>query len=337
VGDDSGNDCTDSGDPCVTIQHAVDVANAGDEVRVATGVYTDMQARPRADSVTTGVVTQVVYISKTVTVRGGYITTDWSTSNPVSFPTTLDAQGRGRVVYVTGDISPTLQGLNLTHGSAARLGGAIAGGDAGGGVYVMTATLTMRGSHVISNTADHGGGLYLAYSPNSNIVDGTTLSNTVTLTGYGGGVYVYNSASVSWVGHLVGGNRAVTGRGGGLYFYGSPNLALTGNTIRDNVAVARREQGTGGWGGGARFDDSPRATLVGNDVRGNQARDRGGLFFVNSPKATLRANTIYVNIASQPNAGGMKNHAGVLFSHSNDVLVEGTTVRGNYTSNEKLT
>ena len=86
VGSDSGNDCADSSAPCATVQHAVDVAGVGDEIRVATGVYTDVHARPRADIVSTGVVTQVVYISKTVTVRGGYTTTDWSTSNPSLLP-----------------------------------------------------------------------------------------------------------------------------------------------------------------------------------------------------------------------------------------------------------
>ncbi len=35
----------------------------------------------------------VGYISKTVIVRGGYITTDWTTPDPIANPTILDAQG----------------------------------------------------------------------------------------------------------------------------------------------------------------------------------------------------------------------------------------------------
>jgi hypothetical protein len=38
-GSDTDNDCLDSGDPCATIQHAVDEADAGDTVSVAAGSY----------------------------------------------------------------------------------------------------------------------------------------------------------------------------------------------------------------------------------------------------------------------------------------------------------
>ena len=45
AGDDDANDCTRRSMPCLTIQHAVDVAGDGDEIRVATGRYTDLHAR----------------------------------------------------------------------------------------------------------------------------------------------------------------------------------------------------------------------------------------------------------------------------------------------------
>jgi hypothetical protein len=46
----------------------VDAASSGDEIRVATGTYTDIHQRAG--------ITQVVYITKTVTVRGGYTIAD---------------------------------------------------------------------------------------------------------------------------------------------------------------------------------------------------------------------------------------------------------------------
>ena len=105
VDDDTGSDdsdCSDLGDPCQTIQYAVDVADDGDEILVATGIYTGVNVRPRDDVTTTGAVTQVVYVSKTVTIRGGYTAAFAGPPDPEVNETTLDAQGQGRVFYVVG-------------------------------------------------------------------------------------------------------------------------------------------------------------------------------------------------------------------------------------------
>jgi hypothetical protein len=46
---------------------------------------------------------QVVYLDKTVTVRGGYNAADFSLPpHPDAYPTTLDAEDQGRVIYITG-------------------------------------------------------------------------------------------------------------------------------------------------------------------------------------------------------------------------------------------
>ena len=54
-----------------SIQAAVDAASDGDIIKVATGVYTDLSVRPSNDVTTTGVVTQIVYVTRTVTIQGG--------------------------------------------------------------------------------------------------------------------------------------------------------------------------------------------------------------------------------------------------------------------------
>ncbi|RLC60628.1 MAG: hypothetical protein DRI80_10605, partial [Chloroflexota bacterium] len=187
--------CGSAASPCRTVQYAVDQAQPGEEIRVATGVYTGVQARPVISGYpnppTSRLVTQVVYISKTVTIRGGYTTTNWTTPNPVSYPTTLDAEGLGRVMVIAGEISPTVEGLRLTGGKAAGLGGdPWTGWDGGGGMYVISATATISGNRVFSNTTDDGGGLFLWHSP-STLTGNTVYSNSVNKSG--GGLYLWYS------------------------------------------------------------------------------------------------------------------------------------------------
>ena len=97
-----------------TVQAAVDAATDGDTVKIA-GYCTGVSIRAG--------VTQTVYISKTLAMAGGYTTTNWVEPDPVGNPTMLDAEGQGRVLCITGDISPTIEGLRITGGDATGLGG----------------------------------------------------------------------------------------------------------------------------------------------------------------------------------------------------------------------
>ncbi len=179
--------------PCFgDLQAAVDAAAPNDEIRVATGLYTQTTTRPRHDATSAGLVTQTVYISKTVVIRGGY-SADFSTRDTEAYPTTLDAEGRGRGVYIVGDIQPTLDGLRITNGDATGLGGYEYSGtsDAGGGIYVMTATATLIDVRVYSNTARHGGGAFIAGS-SGRVLD-SVISDNHADTG-GGGLFSYQGA-----------------------------------------------------------------------------------------------------------------------------------------------
>ncbi|MFN2222612.1 MAG: choice-of-anchor Q domain-containing protein, partial [Candidatus Promineifilaceae bacterium] len=89
-GNDTLNACTESASPCATIQHAIDVANAGEEVRVAAGTYDQVQIKSNAQGVT---FTQIAYIDKGLVLQGGFTTGDWNAADPQNNVTTLDPQG----------------------------------------------------------------------------------------------------------------------------------------------------------------------------------------------------------------------------------------------------
>lgn len=138
--------CLDGGCDYSSIQAAVDAAQPGAVIKVAAGVHTGVSARPvppdYGNPPASGLITQVVYITKSVVIQGGYTTTNWTTPFPVTQPTTLDAEGQGRVIFITGDVSPTIGGLRITGGNAAGLGGW--SGDVGGGIYVFSSTADQR-------------------------------------------------------------------------------------------------------------------------------------------------------------------------------------------------
>ncbi len=321
--------------PCFeSVQAAVDAAAPGDEIRVAAGTYTDVSARPRNDVTTAGVVIQQVYLSKTVTIRGGYTTSDWATPYPITQPTLLDAQNQGRVLYITGNVSPTLEGLRITGGNAAGLGGGWWYGlaDGGGGVYVITATATLNNIQVFSNTASVGGGLYL-HDSDAMLSSNTIISNTAW---WGGGLFLYSS-NATLSGNLVTSNTAKWG--GGLSLVLSPAI-LNGNTISSNVADDSGggvylylsdamlssntiTSNTAGGGGGGLYLDSSNATLNGNTIISNTTGGGGGGLYQTGGAPTLIGNTIVSNSASD-NGGG-------LYLNSSNATLSGNTITSNTT------
>jgi uncharacterized repeat protein (TIGR01451 family) len=310
-----------------TVQPAIDAAGPGDTVKVA-GYCSGVQMR--------GGLLQTVYVSKTLTVRGGYTPANWTVSNSVANPTTLDALGLGRVMVITGTIAPTVEGLRITGGDASGLGGGYWwADDFGGGVYVYSAAATINNCMVYSNTASsanwgYGGGVAL-YLSNATLEDNTIQNNIASTadSGYGGGVYLADAEGATLTSNTVRDNTASTadwGYGGGIYIeYGA--ATLVSNTVQSNTASTLST----GRGGGVYLDGSP-STLTGNTVVNNTAsiiaQGRGGGISVNYSDASLTNNTVQGNTAST----GSWGRGGGLYLYDSAATLIGNTVTDNTAS-----
>jgi uncharacterized repeat protein (TIGR01451 family) len=350
TGVDSGG-CTDPGTACRTVQYAVDVANDDDVIKVGTGLYTDVHLRPPPlgypNPPGSGVVTQTVYLTKSLTIRGGYNAPDYADPpDPEANPTTLDAQGQGRVLLIAGTISPTVEGLRITGGEAPALGG-ISNHNAGAGIYVLDATVTISNNQIFSNgqenTTQYGGGLYVL-NGNRMLLSSNTIRDNKA--GLGGGLFSSNSPDAMLVTNIISGNRTSGTGGGGLYFKNSPDAMLISNTIASNVAGGLSLN----FGGGLQCTSSNNMTLVGNVIRGNIGDNTGGgLRFLDCDSTELTGNVVIDNRGG--NGGGLeiqrssgvllfdnvisnnsanRGGGGAYFEGNDNVILEGNVVAGNY-------
>ena len=78
-------------------------------------------------------------------IRGGY-SADFSTWNPDASPATLDAQGRGRVLYFASGVNPIVEGLRIIGGDATF--------DYKGGTWLNSSTLNGAQSLLQINGSD---------------------------------------------------------------------------------------------------------------------------------------------------------------------------------------
>ena len=320
-----------TGCPYSSIQPAVDAANPGDVIKIATGVYTGVN--------TVGNLTQMVYISKSLTLRGGFTTGDWTTPDPVANPTTLDAQNLGRVMFINGAIDVTVEGVQFIHGRATGMGGfylsqytcdAQTGNKgAGGGVCIQGATVTLNDMSIMTNTAStaqgYGGGLFA-----SNAVltlTHSTLQDNNAATGlshsYGGGLFI-SGGRAAVENNIIKNNFASTnydGDGGGVYVYASA-ATLRANVIEANEVFGSTASASRLGGAGIAVEGAG-TTIVGNEVRNNNAHSyAGGGLAWKTGSITVTGNLIVSNTAHW---GGGVYAGNAAANVDNNVIADNTT------------
>lgn len=290
--------CTGVPAPCyTTVQAAVDAAAPGEIIKVAAGTYTGVSFRAS--------VTQVVYISKSVTIRGGYTHAFTEPPDPQANPTTLDAQGQGQVIYITGKISPTIEGLRITGGRGTVKGGSL--GSYGGGIFVSEATALISNNHIFSNSVGSdgfGGGVFLGSDQsilNANIITGNS-------AGQGGGGLTMVGSKATLNRNTITHNKACYG--GGLdILYSDKGITLNGNIIANNTAddtLYHSCWGNFSVGGGLILDFGSDATLINNLITDNhlnrQANSLGSGIYIRASSPQFLHNTIAHNTGGDGSA-----------------------------------
>ena len=311
--DGSGTACTRA-HPCA-LSTALAQAHDGDTLYLAEGRYTGTGAA-------------VITLTKSITLYGGW---DGAAGGPVvrdpdAHPTTLDGENHRRVVYIEGPISPVLDGLILTNGNAAGLGG-YSTLDVGGGVYIKGSRAHINNCVIVSNTSPGGGGGLFISGSDARLENSLVMSNTARWGGgaraisrspvfrhnrfisntadFGGGLYLMWTTNALVEGNLFRGNGS--GHGGAIYLSGA------GATIERNVI----ENNRGGLGGGIGINSggSP-VRILDNRIWGNTASSGGGIAITSNRTTRVVNNILTHNTATESGEGLYLQNAASTLLHN---------------------
>ncbi len=324
-GADTGG-CSSAAAPCRSIQFAVNQSVSGNRILVARGTYTyDANTDPCTFRLTRGV---VCVVNKSLTILGGYSTSNWSTADPSGNLTVIDGENIRRGVMVVATSNPathlTMEGFTIQNGRAqGPLYPGVSGGR-GGGMWVAKGAVTLRDLVFLNNQAigdntsgaggsADGAGLTIEASPagTSSLLQRVTFDGNQSLGGTGserGGVAF-----------------------GALFVYASV-VTVEDSTFINNLARAGNSTGSGISGGlnadalgGAIGLEQGSATLnrieasnnqaIGGNASTNAGGAFGGAIFTEDAAAfVLRDSSISDNTAQAGNAatGGFGAGGGVL-------------------------
>jgi len=287
TGNDAG-DCTNLSSPCKTIQYAIDQSFDGDEIRIAAF---DNVASARFTSTTSS----VIALTKSLTLRGGYvyqhvIGSSWITG---IVPSLVDGEAARRAIDIRGPVTPTLELLSFVNGNATQ----------GGNVYAENAALSLIAVSAMSGTAQSGGGLYLKNCHSSIDVSAILSGNIPLPSGFsivqnnsaqsGAGVYI-DDGNPLLIGLMVMSNTA-TNDGGGLYLNNAAAIIVSSSVLSNTSA-----NGAGLYiNGPLPINPLDWPIIVNNYIRHNHAIGNGGGLNLQNNVAILFNNIIADNSATE--------------------------------------
>jgi predicted outer membrane repeat protein len=310
----SGN-CSDWDNAC-SLQDALDSANLGDEIWVATGAYT-----PTATTDPVDPRTATFQLVNGVALYGGFAGTetslgqrDWE-SNITILSGDIGAVGDDsdnsyHVVTGSGtDATAVLDGFTVTGGNADEWGVHLDPRSQGGGMYNDGGSPTVTNVTFTDNSALlHGGGMSNWENSSPTLTNITFNSNSA---GAGGGMDNTRNSSPTLTNVTFTGNFAE--EGGGMSTTGSPTL--TNVIFTGNSAFFFAGGGMAVWGG------SPTLTNV--TFSDNYANEYGGGMYNRDSSPTL-TNVTFSGNSAEHYGGGMYN-----YGYNSGAMLTNVTFSGN--------
>lgn len=350
-GVDAGS-CGTQNQPCASIQHALNMADSGQTIRVAAGTYTFKKDKDICGSFI-NITAVVCVLDKEVTILGGFAAGNWSVSDPETNVTIIDGENSRRgilVQYAGGDPAALeMAGFTVQNG---REQGSSNGPDSetfafGGGLMADRSTIILR-DMIFRNNKALGGNTQNAYGGAAAgggvallaVRPGTSL-NQITFEG--------NEARGG-----SGNERGGFGIGGGLYTFESVvtgaditmigNVSMGGNSNGDGIGPSG--ENADGQGGGAAFHRNSRVVLHNVTVEGNQTiggnapNGQGGGAFgggiwgeagsqIEIVGANIRGNRANGGNGRNSSPGGSVASAGGIGIHNCDFVLDQANVIGN--------
>jgi CSLREA domain-containing protein len=233
--------------------------------------------------------------------------------------TIIDAAGLDRVFDVRPGSTPvTISGVTIVGGHVADNGGgvrcdgtnlalastiisgSVSDSGGGGGLHARQSSVVLSGTHVISNTAYQGGGVY-----NDESVLTLTLSSVVLNTSGGAGAGIFSWDGASILSHSTVVSNSAGGSGGGIYQSGNDaTLSLESSLVADNFASSE--------GGGVFVALGAWATIENSTISTNRTNRYGGGLNSRIP-TTVTHSTITGNVADYD--ADNDGHGGGVFAY----------------------
>jgi predicted outer membrane repeat protein len=263
-----------------TIQIAINLAAADDEIVVAPGTYFE----------------DVDFLGKRLTLR----------SSGGAAVTTINAIGRFEpVITILGSSADgsVIEGFTLTNGQATDP----APGERGGGIYIDSANVTVRDSVITGNVATIGGAIY---SNASNVTIEGTIIEANEATSSGGGLYLNNSnlsANDAVFSSNVSGNRG----GAAFLFGGSSSIGaceFIGNTALDRGGAINSTTGHQLL--------AFNSTFHGNTVGDADNQGRGGAIYHISTTDAVINNSLFIENSATAFGGALYAAEDILVRNS---------------------